>query len=64
MLPFEEDLDGKLKDAYSFLEDQLDGDCKRLLRQWPDTKEKYKQEFFVYKVRDKEIKQPLFYESR
>ncbi|RZJ81685.1 MAG: methylmalonyl-CoA mutase [Flavobacterium sp.] len=52
-----------LKDAYTFLEEQLDGDCKRLLRQWPETKEKYKQEFFVYKVRDKEIKQPLFYES-
>ena len=52
-----------LKDAYTFLEEQLDGDCKRLLRQWPETKLKYKAEFFVYKVRDKEIKQPLFYES-
>lgn len=52
-----------LKDAYAFLEDQLDGDCKRLLRQWPETKHQYKQEFFVYKVRDKEIKQPLYYES-
>ena len=52
-----------LKDAYAYLEEQLDGECKRLLRQWPDTKLKYKSEFFVYKVRDKEIKQPLFYES-
>ncbi|WP_316793841.1 methylmalonyl-CoA mutase family protein [Pedobacter frigoris] len=52
-----------LQDAYQHLEEQLDGECKRLLRQWPDTKIKYKQEFFVYKVRDKEIKQPLFYES-
>ncbi|MBY0543224.1 MAG: methylmalonyl-CoA mutase family protein [Sphingobacteriaceae bacterium] len=52
-----------LKDAYTFLEEQLDGDCKRLLRQWPETKLKYKAEFFIYKVRDKEIKQPLFYES-
>jgi methylmalonyl-CoA mutase len=52
-----------LKDAYTFLEEQLDGECKRLLRQWPETKQKYKEEFFVYKVRDKEIKQPLYFES-
>jgi len=52
-----------LKDAYSFFEEQLDGECKRLLRQWPETKRAYKEEFFIYKVRDKEIKQPLFYES-
>jgi methylmalonyl-CoA mutase len=52
-----------LKDAYTYLEEQLDGECRRLLRQWPDTKQKYKEEFFVYKVRDKEIKQPLYYES-
>lgn len=52
-----------LKDAYTYLEEQLDGECKRLLRQWPETKLKYKSEFFVYKVREKEIKQPLFYES-
>ncbi|KQB99055.1 methylmalonyl-CoA mutase family protein [Pedobacter sp. Hv1] len=52
-----------LKDAYTYLEEQLDGECRRLLRQWPDTKLKYKAEFFVYKVRDKEIKQPLYYES-
>ncbi len=58
-----ENLGGALKDAYTFLEEQLDGDCKRLLRQWPETKLKYKAEYFIYKVRDKEIKQPLFYES-
>lgn len=52
-----------LNDAYTYLEEQLDGECKRLLRQWPDTKLKYKAEFFSYKVRDKEIKQPLYYES-
>ncbi|RZK67733.1 MAG: methylmalonyl-CoA mutase, partial [Pedobacter sp.] len=27
-----------LENAYTFFEEQLDGDCKRLLRQWPDTK--------------------------
>ena len=52
-----------LQEAYSFFEEQLDGDCKRLLRQWPETKKAYKDEFFIYKVRDKEIKQPLYYES-
>ncbi|ALL07920.1 methylmalonyl-CoA mutase [Pedobacter sp. PACM 27299] len=56
-------INDSLQDVYEHLEEQLDGECKRLLRQWPDTKIKYKQEFFVYKVRDKEIKQPLFYES-
>ncbi|RZK52537.1 MAG: methylmalonyl-CoA mutase, partial [Pedobacter sp.] len=52
-----------LKEAYDYLDEQLDGDCKRLLRQWPETKLKYKAENFIYKVRDKEIKQPLYYES-
>ncbi|TDQ06841.1 methylmalonyl-CoA mutase family protein [Pedobacter metabolipauper] len=52
-----------LKNRYSQLEEQLDGTCKKLLRQWPDTKKQYREEFFIYKVRDKEIKQPLFYES-
>ncbi|RZK57104.1 MAG: methylmalonyl-CoA mutase, partial [Pedobacter sp.] len=58
-----ESIGGGLKEAYDFIEEQLDGECKRLLRQWPATKAKYKEEFFVYKVRDKEIKQPLYYES-
>ncbi|MDQ8053842.1 MAG: methylmalonyl-CoA mutase family protein [Pedobacter sp.] len=52
-----------LQQAYDFLEEQLDGECKRLLRQWPDLKKQYQDEFFIYKVRDKEIKQPLYYES-
>ncbi|PYF69536.1 methylmalonyl-CoA mutase family protein [Pedobacter nutrimenti] len=52
-----------LQDVYNHLEELLDGQCRRLLREWPETKEKYKAENFIYKVRDKEIKQPLFYES-
>lgn len=62
-LSTEDKLKNSLKEIYQHLEEQLDGECKKLLRQWPETKNKYKQEFFVYKVRDKEIKQPLFYES-
>jgi len=62
-LPGVASISDSLQDVYQHLEEQLDGECRRLLRQWPDTKIKYKQEFFIYKVRDKEIKQPLFYES-
>lgn len=52
-----------LNNVYLSHEELLDGECKRLLRQWPETKRAYKEAFFIYKVRDKEIKQPLFYES-
>lgn len=52
-----------LNEVYKQLDEQLDSECRRLLRAWPETKLKYKQEYFIYKVRDKEIRQPLFYES-
>jgi len=52
-----------LQDIYTHLESHLHPDCKRLLNEWPDTVRKYKAENFIYKVRDKEIKQPLFYTS-
>ena len=52
-----------LNKVYAKLEEQLDGNCRRLLREWPATIERYGQEYFVYQVRDKEIRQPLFYES-
>jgi methylmalonyl-CoA mutase len=52
-----------LQDIEKHLEDQLHSDCKRLLADWPATVEKYKADNFIYKVRDKEIKQPLFYTS-
>ena len=48
---------------YQQLDEQLDVACRRLLRSWPETKNKYKQENFIYQVRDKEIKLPLYYES-
>lgn len=62
-LSTDEQLTTTLKELYQQLEEQLDGECRKLLREWPETKAKYQQEFFLYKVRDKEIKQPLFYES-
>ncbi|MFD0765916.1 methylmalonyl-CoA mutase family protein [Mucilaginibacter lutimaris] len=52
-----------LKDIYQNLEDHLNADCKRLLKEWPETVAKYKADNFIYKVRDKEIKQPLYYTS-
>ncbi len=52
-----------LQEIYTHLESHLHPDCKRLLNEWPDTVRKYKAENFIYKVRDKEIKQPLFYTS-
>ncbi|MEO6630286.1 MAG: methylmalonyl-CoA mutase family protein, partial [Mucilaginibacter sp.] len=61
--PVGEEASSVLRDIKSHLEDQLHGDCKRLLREWPETVATYKAENFIYKVRDKEIKQPLYYTS-
>ena len=52
-----------LRDIQNHLEDHLHPECKRLLKQWPDTIQQYTAENFIYKVRDKEIKQPLYYTS-
>jgi methylmalonyl-CoA mutase len=52
-----------LADIENHLQQQLHPDCKRLLAEWPETVLKYKADNFIYKVRDKEIKQPLFYTS-
>jgi methylmalonyl-CoA mutase len=52
-----------LKDVYQKLEENLDGECKRLLREWPETIKRYKADEFIFKVRDKEIRQSLYYES-
>ncbi|MDR6945273.1 methylmalonyl-CoA mutase family protein [Mucilaginibacter pocheonensis] len=63
----EENLQGKVlsfgEDLSEALEAQLHPECRRLLNEWPETVKKYKAENFIYKVRDKEIKQPLYYTS-
>lgn len=59
----QKDTSTSLNHIYQHLEEQLDGNCRRLIREWPETVKKYKEEYFIYKVRDKEIRQPLFYES-
>ena len=45
------------------LEEQLQPDCKKLIQSWPEVLERYKKEFYEFKVRDKVIKQPLTYKS-
>ncbi|MDF2431117.1 MAG: isobutyryl-CoA mutase [Mucilaginibacter sp.] len=52
-----------LQDIYDHLEAHLHPECKRLLKQWPETIKQYTAENFIYKVRDKEIRQPLYYTS-
>ncbi len=52
-----------LQDIYNHLEGHLHPECKRLLNEWPDTVKKYKADDLIYKIRDKEIRQPLFYTS-
>jgi methylmalonyl-CoA mutase len=56
-------LEGALSDIYQNLEDHLHPECKRLLKQWPETVKQYTAGNFIYKVRNKEIKQPLYYTS-
>jgi methylmalonyl-CoA mutase len=56
-------LERPLTDIYNKLEESLDPECRRLLREWPDTIRKYKADEFIFKVRDKEIKQSLYSES-
>ena len=52
-----------LEDIYKQLEGHLHPECKRLLNEWPETVKKYKADDLIYKVRDKEIRQPLYYTS-
>ena len=53
----------QLEQLYHQYEENLDGECKRLLREWPDTLKRYREDEFVYKVRDKEIRQSLYHTS-
>ncbi len=59
----DQNLSKPLTEIYNQLEESLDKECKRLLREWPETIKKYKADEFIFKVRDKEIKQSLYTES-
>ncbi|HWZ16606.1 MAG TPA: methylmalonyl-CoA mutase family protein [Mucilaginibacter sp.] len=63
VLSFGEDLGEALQELQKHLEEHLHPECKRLLKQWPETIKQYTAENFIYKVRNKEIKQPLYYTS-
>ncbi len=52
-----------LQDIQKHLEEHLHPECKRLLKQWPETVKQYTAENFIYHVRNKEIKLPLYYTS-
>ncbi len=49
--------------AVKDLEEKLNVDNKKLLDNWDSVKERYQQEFYEFKVRDKVIKQPLTFKS-
>lgn len=55
--------EGSLQEIYKHLEGHLHPECKRLLNEWPETVKKYKADDLIYKIRDKEIRQPLYYTS-
>jgi isobutyryl-CoA mutase len=53
----------ELQKIKNTLEEQLHPECKKLIENWPEVLERYKKEFYEFKVRDKIIKQPLTYKS-
>lgn len=53
----------ELEKIKTSLEEQLHPECKKLIQRWPEVVERYKNEFYEFKVRDKVIRQPLTYTS-
>ncbi len=45
------------------LHERLDPVCRRLLREWPATQERFRADVYRYEVRDQVIERPLFTES-
>ncbi len=45
-----------LEERYKKLGEKLDGDCKKILDNWEQKVKSYKDDYYVFKVRDKEIK--------
>ena len=52
-----------LNQLYIRLNEKLDKECHKLLLDWPETQNRYKADEFIFKVRDTEIRQPLYYRS-
>ncbi len=57
------ELESKVLTVGVDLEGALHPECKKLIQSWPDVVERYKKEFYEFKVRDKVFKQPLTYKS-
>ena len=59
--------DGAGKDEVLRLQAQtytrLTNECRALVEQWPQVQERYKAEVYTFRVRDKEIRQPLYTET-
>lgn len=53
----------ELEAAYNHIEAQLHHECRRLLQAWPEMQRSYTADQFIFKVRDKEIRQDLYTES-
>ncbi|MCS4434386.1 methylmalonyl-CoA mutase family protein [Aquiflexum gelatinilyticum] len=53
----------ELQEVYAQVELELDPKNKRWLEQWPEKAQKYVDDFYVFKVRDKEIKIQTYYTS-
>jgi methylmalonyl-CoA mutase len=58
-----EEIVSKVSPLGGDLEGALNPECKKLIENWPSVIERYKKEFYEFKVRDKIIKQPLTYKS-
>lgn len=54
---------GELNKIKTNLEEKLDHANRRLVTQWPSVLDRYKGEFYEFKVRDKIIRQPLQFKS-
>ncbi|SMD44280.1 methylmalonyl-CoA mutase [Aquiflexum balticum DSM 16537] len=53
----------ELQEVYAQVELELDPKNKKWLEEWPDKVSRYQDDFYVFKVRDKEIKVQTYYES-
>jgi len=54
---------GELETLYADLEGHLDHACRTHLKEWPELVARYRADEFVFKVRDREIRQELTTES-
>ncbi|SEM81061.1 fused isobutyryl-CoA mutase/GTPase IcmF [Lihuaxuella thermophila] len=59
----QDDLVGRLDQTVREIEEKLTPENKRVLDEWPKLAEQYRQDTFVTKVRDREIRIPLYTET-